>query len=61
MTVKTYINLLITTIGTNIILLLGGWDKLLNALVVFVVIDYLTGVAKGYKNKKLNSYIGFKG
>lgn len=40
---------------------LGGVDGLLFALVVFVVIDYLTGVLCGIVDKKLSSNIGFRG
>jgi len=40
---------------------LGGWDKWLYALVVLVVIDYITGLIKGAYTKQLSSSIGFKG
>lgn len=40
---------------------LGGWDVILRALVVLVVLDYVTGVLKAIYNKKLSSEIGFKG
>lgn len=41
--------------------LYGGWSVLLQILLVFVIIDYLTGmVASGLKGE-LNSKIGFKG
>lgn len=40
---------------------LGGCDGLLIALVVFVVIDYVTGVMCAVSDKKLNSQVGFKG
>lgn len=40
---------------------MGGWDKLLNILVVCMIIDYITGVIVGIYNKKLSSAIGFKG
>lgn len=39
----------------------GGWSTLIQILLVFVVIDYLTGLlAAGYEGK-LSSKIGFKG
>ena len=40
---------------------LGGCDGLLIALVVFVVVDYLTGVMCAVSDKKLSSEVGFKG
>lgn len=40
---------------------LGGCDGLLYALLVFVVIDYITGVMCAIADKKLSSSVGFKG
>ena len=40
---------------------LGGCDGLLIALVVFVAVDYLTGVMCAISDKKLSSEVGFKG
>lgn len=48
---------------------LGGWigyflgeiNGLVMALILFVVIDYITGVMVAIANKKLSSQIGFKG
>ena len=40
---------------------LGGCDGLLIALVVFVAIDYVTGVMCAVSDKKLSSEVGFKG
>lgn len=40
---------------------LGGCDGLLLALVVFVAIDYVTGVMCAVSDKKLSSEVGFKG
>lgn len=39
----------------------GGFDGFLYALLVFVIIDYLTGVMLGIIQKKLSSEVGFKG
>lgn len=49
------------TIGGALIGLLGGWDKLITALLIFMCLDYLTGVIKAIYNKDLSSEIGFKG
>lgn len=40
---------------------LGGCDGLLYALVVFVVVDYITGVMCAVNDHKLSSGVGFKG
>lgn len=40
---------------------LGGWDGFLYALIVFVVIDYMTGLMSALLQKKLSSETGFKG
>ncbi len=40
---------------------LGGCDGLLYALVVFTVVDYITGVLCAIEDKNLSSEIGFKG
>ena len=41
--------------------MLGGMDGLLIALVVFMAIDYITGIMCAVIDKKLSSAIGFKG
>ena len=39
----------------------GGWDTLLWTLVIFITLDYITGVLKGIYTKELSSDISFKG
>ena len=39
----------------------GGADGLLITLLVFMVLDYITGVMCGIVDKKLSSAVGFKG
>lgn len=48
-------------IGGFICKFLGGWDMLLKAIVVLVVLDYVTGLLKAIYNKSLSSEKGFKG
>lgn len=48
-------------IGGFICKFLGGWDMLLKAIVILVVLDYVTGLLKAVYNKSLSSEIGFKG
>lgn len=39
----------------------GAWDKLLCALITLIILDYITGLLKGWYTKRLSSEIGFKG
>ena len=56
-----YIKLLIIALGTGFTWLFGVWDIPLIVLVVFMVLDQLTGVIRGYVNKELSSDVGLKG
>lgn len=49
------------TMGGAIGAAMGGYDGFLYALIVFVVVDYMTGVMVGILNKELSSRIGFRG
>ena len=40
---------------------LGGMDGLMIALLVFMVLDYITGVMCAIADKRLSSSVGFKG
>jgi len=40
---------------------LGGLDGMLIALIIFVVLDYITGVMCAISDKKLSSEVGFRG
>ena len=42
-------------------LLFGELDGLIKALIIFVIIDYCTGVAVAIKKKELSSEVGFVG
>lgn len=48
-------------VGTVFTWLFGAWDIALCILVLFMVLDYLTGVLRGYINKELSSDVGLKG
>ncbi|EOT2968646.1 phage holin family protein [Clostridium perfringens] len=56
-----YIKLLVMALGTGLTWLFGVWDIPLVVLVVFMVLDQLTGVIRGYVNKELSSDVGLKG
>ena len=51
----------ITALGGWLGYFLGGMDGLLIALLVFVILDYVTGVMRAIAEHKLSSAIGFKG
>ena len=55
------IQLVFAAIGGWLGYFLGGCDGLLIALVVFVVVDYITGVMCAIADHKLSSAVGFKG
>ncbi len=57
----TKIQMAIAAVGGWRGFFLGGVDGLMIALLVFVVLDYITGVMCGIVDKKLSSEIGFKG
>ncbi|HER9786947.1 TPA: phage holin family protein [Streptococcus pyogenes] len=50
-----------TSVGGWLGYFLGGCDGLIIALVLFVVIDYITGVMCAVVDRKLSSAVGFKG
>lgn len=41
--------------------LFGGFDTLITTLIIFIALDYITGVCKGIYRKELNSKKGLKG
>lgn len=55
------IQFIFTAVGGWLGYFLGGCDGLLVALVVFVTVDYLTGVMCAIEDKTLSSEVGFKG
>ncbi|SKA89768.1 holin, Cph1 family [Clostridium sp. USBA 49] len=55
------LNSIFAAIGTGLTYIFGGWDTVLLVLVIFMGLDYLTGVIAATYQKNLNSEIGFKG
>ena len=51
----------ITAIGGWLGYFLGGVDGLMIALLIFMALDYITGVMVGILDKRLSSSVGFKG
>ncbi len=56
-----YFQIFFASLGGWLGFLMGGFDGFFYALLVFVVIDYLTGVMCAIVDKKLSSEIGFRG
>ena len=56
-----FTGVIFTGVGGWLGYFLGGCDGLLYALVLFVVVDYITGVMCAAADHKLSSEVGFKG
>lgn len=69
MTFKNIICAVLGVIGSSISTLFGGWDAALTTLIIFMAIDYVSGVIVAgvfHKSSKsdtggLNSHIGWQG
>ena len=55
------LNIILNSLGKIISFFLGELDGLLYALVIFVILDYITRVCVAIQTKKLSSNIGAKG
>jgi toxin secretion/phage lysis holin len=58
---KFSINSIIALVATIFTWLFGTWDIAISVLVTFMVLDYCTGIIKGFVLKKLSSDTGLKG
>lgn len=56
-----YVKICLGILNSAIGYLLGGLDTMLICLLLFMLLDYITGIIKGFKNKKLSSEVGFYG
>ena len=59
--VWTWVQIAFSALGGFVGWFLGGVDGFLYALLVFVVIDYITGILCAVADKSLSSEVGFKG
>lgn len=55
------IQLVLAAVGGWLGWFLGGCDGLLYALLVFTIVDYITGIMCAIADKTLSSEVGFKG
>lgn len=58
---KEVLQSIVAVISTGLVYLLGGFDVSLMALVIAIVLDYISGVLKAYVTKELSSKVGLKG
>jgi len=58
---KEIFNSVIAALGTGLTYLFGSWDTALIVLVIFMAIDYITGLMRATVNKEVSSSVGFKG
>ena len=58
---KNIINFITSTLLTTVVYFLGGLDIALKTLLIFILLDYVTGVCKSIVKKKVNSIVGIKG
>jgi toxin secretion/phage lysis holin len=54
-------NIIVSTIGGILGGFLGNMDGILYALVIFVILDYVTGLLYAVEKKKLSSSVGYEG
>ena len=55
------LKLSIAFLGTGFTWLFGAWDIALVVLICFMILDYLTGLLKGWYNKNLSSCTASRG
>ena len=58
---KEIYNAIVATLLTAFIYLVGGLDVAMIALLISIVLDYVSGMIKAFVTKELSSKIGFRG
>lgn len=58
---KDKLEMLIGVLGGVCSYLLGGWDILMPTIIIFMILDYVSGVSASWLTKSLSSEIGYKG
>ena len=61
MKLEEIFNISVATVATALTWLIGAWDTALIVLVLFMALDYITGVIRAYVNKRLSSSVGLIG
>lgn len=58
---KGYLATIYTGWVSLMLSLVRGFDTLFKAFLIMVILDYITGIIKGYKKKNINSKTAYKG
>ena len=58
---EKHFNVIVAILATFFTYLFGSWDLAMQVLIVFMSLDYGTGVLYAFLNNQLNSEVGFKG
>ena len=58
---EKYFNTLVALVATFFTYIFGSWDLAIQVLIVFMTLDYGTGVLYAYLIGQLSSEVGFKG
>jgi toxin secretion/phage lysis holin len=58
---KVSLSSAVAGLGTAITAWLGGWDAALQALVLFMVLDYITGLLAAVWHRRVDSEVMFRG
>ncbi len=56
-----FIKIFTAAIGSYLAGVFGGWDYIIQILILFIALDYLTGLIGAWFTKNLSSNVGFKG
>lgn len=59
--IKDKLDIVIGFIGGISSYLLGGWDILINTIIIFMILDYVSGMSASWLTKSWSSEIGYKG
>ncbi len=59
--ILNYIKVIVMTLGTGVTWLLGTWDTAIVVLILFMALDYATGLLRAWINKEVSSDIGLRG
>ncbi len=59
--ILNYIKVIVMTLGTGLTWLLGTWDTAIVVLILFMALDYATGLLRAWINKEVSSDIGLRG
>lgn len=59
--ILNYIKVIVMTLGTGLTWLLGTWDTAIVVLILFMALDYATGLLRAWINKEVSSDVGLRG